>query len=176
MPRKNKSTKVELVEALKLLNTGGELDNLIREAKEGQFHDHENTKYEAPKLELVTRLKAYPYLNRIRAEVLTGVYDEPYEESAEMPEGVEKHLTFEDCTPSDLLAMPLHSRITSKTALVQIRRTLGGWIYTTVAIHNHNPEELDIGVGEIAGLSSVFVPEPAKPANPVYVDPKQIIH
>lgn len=70
----NKDTRFELVEELQNLNRD-DLDELIEEAKAGEFHDFLNNKYAAPKMTLVIKLTEKG-LDDIAEQVKSGEYDE----------------------------------------------------------------------------------------------------
>lgn len=71
---------VELVQELEKRNTDGLYDEMIQEAKAGEYHDFKNTKYLCGKVALASKLVKFPELNDIRQEILQGVYDESPDE------------------------------------------------------------------------------------------------
>jgi hypothetical protein len=71
-----KSTMTDLVEELTALNVGGRLDEIITEAKAGEFHDYKNEKYVCGKVTLVDKLRKFPECDDIRIGVMKGDYDE----------------------------------------------------------------------------------------------------
>ena len=75
-----KSTMVELVQELEALNKEGKYDELIAEAKAGEYHDFKNTKYICGKIEVVNKLSKFPELDHIRQAVINGEYDESPDE------------------------------------------------------------------------------------------------
>lgn len=76
---------VELVSELEALNKDGKYDEMIAEAKAGEYHDYKNKKYICGKLEIVNKLSNFPELNHIRQAIMDGDYDEsPDEEDKAM--------------------------------------------------------------------------------------------
>lgn len=71
-----KSTMVELVEELEKRNVDGKYDQIISEAKAGDYHDFRSEVHAVPKVMLVNRLGEFPELKDIALDVMTGVYDE----------------------------------------------------------------------------------------------------
>lgn len=71
-----KSTTVELVQELEKRNVDSRYDQIIAEAKEGEFHDFKNNKYATPKIALVGYLDKFPELTDIKKAVIAGEYDE----------------------------------------------------------------------------------------------------
>lgn len=77
-----KSTKKELPEAIEFLIPEKErtllINQIISEARDGEFHDYENDKYPAPKMALVDMLRATKdsRLDVIIEDVKSGDYDE----------------------------------------------------------------------------------------------------
>jgi hypothetical protein len=71
-----KATNTDLVDELTALNTDGRLDEIIAEARAGEYHDYKNQKYACGKMALVEKLDAFPELGNIRLDVINGVYDE----------------------------------------------------------------------------------------------------
>lgn len=76
----SKSTMVELVSELEALNKEGKYDEIISEAKAGEYHDFKNQKYACGKVALVADLTPFPELNHIRQAVINGEYDEEMDE------------------------------------------------------------------------------------------------
>jgi hypothetical protein len=76
-----KSTMVELPQELEALNKDGKYDEIIAEAKAGEYHDFKNQKYACGKIEVVNKLSAFPELNHIRQAVMDGDYDEEMDEA-----------------------------------------------------------------------------------------------
>ncbi|TXI90019.1 MAG: hypothetical protein E6Q36_02275 [Chryseobacterium sp.] len=75
-----KNTMVELVQELEALNKDGKYDEMIAEAKAGEYHDFKNTKYICGKVEVVNKLSKFPELDHIRQAVINGEYDESPDE------------------------------------------------------------------------------------------------
>jgi len=74
--RKRESTHIDLVVELTALNPDGALDEIIKEARAGEFHDYKNQKYVCGKVELVKQLSQHERCNSIRQAVMNGDYDE----------------------------------------------------------------------------------------------------
>jgi len=80
-----KSTMIELPQELEALNKDGKYDEIIAEAKAGEYHDYKNQKYTCGKVAVVEKLNEFPELNHIRNAVINGDYDEsPDEDDKEM--------------------------------------------------------------------------------------------
>lgn len=78
---------IDLVQELETRNTpDGRYNELIREAKAGEFHDYKNKKYTCGKAAFVILVaNNYPELSDIAEEFKKGVYDEvPDEEDKEL--------------------------------------------------------------------------------------------
>lgn len=73
---KRKSTMIELVQELEKRNTEGLYDEIIQEAKDGEYHDFKNDKYVCGKVALCEKLFKFPKLEDIRKQVVEGDYDE----------------------------------------------------------------------------------------------------
>ncbi len=71
-----KSTMVELVQELDSRNVDNLYDNIIEEAKAGEFHDYKNDKYLCGKMALIEKLSKFPELKYIETQVRNGDYDE----------------------------------------------------------------------------------------------------
>lgn len=71
----SKNTMVELVEELQKLPASPEINDMIEEAKAGEYHDFKNQKYVCGKLESSQRLRklGYPQLAR---RIEQGEFDE----------------------------------------------------------------------------------------------------
>ena len=72
----SKNTMTDLVEELTALNKEGKYDEMITEAKAGEYHDYKNQKYVCGKMELVGKLGHFPELGHIKMKVMMGEYDE----------------------------------------------------------------------------------------------------
>ena len=72
----SKSTTVELVQELEKRNVNSKYDQIITEARAGEFHDFKNNKYATPKVALVGYLDKFPELTDIKEAVIAGEYDE----------------------------------------------------------------------------------------------------
>jgi len=70
-----KSTIVELVSELEKLNVNHMYDKIIKEAKNGEYHDFKSRKYACPKIALIGALSNYLNLDSIREDVINGKYD-----------------------------------------------------------------------------------------------------
>jgi hypothetical protein len=80
-----KSTMKELVTELELRQGLSSAypkpyEEIIAEAKAGEYHDYKNNKYTCGKMELVVKLKKFPALDDIREAVINGEYDEEMDE------------------------------------------------------------------------------------------------
>ncbi len=70
-----KSTMVELVEELQALPQSPEIDEVIAEAKAGEYHDYKNRKYVCGKMAVYGKLKAAG-LDDLANRVTAGEFDE----------------------------------------------------------------------------------------------------
>lgn len=84
-----KSTMIELVQELeKLQPTTPQIEEMIREAKAGEFHDYKNEKYLCGKMAIATIISQIlpthqqfkEQLTNIRNDVIEGEYDETPED------------------------------------------------------------------------------------------------
>lgn len=75
-----KSTNKELVADLIVRNASGKYNEMIDEAKAGEYHDFKNLKYVCGKVELINKLDKFPELSDIREAVVNGEYDESPDE------------------------------------------------------------------------------------------------
>lgn len=75
-----KSTMVELVSELEALNKEGKYNQIISEAKAGEYHDFKNQKHVCGKVALAGELEQFPELHHIRQAVINGEYDEEMDE------------------------------------------------------------------------------------------------
>lgn len=77
-----KNTMTDLVKELELRNTpDGRYNDLIAEAKAGEFHDYKNKKYTCGKLAFISIVSdKFPELSDIATEFKHGVYDEKMDE------------------------------------------------------------------------------------------------
>lgn len=75
-----KSTMVELVDELTKRNTDGKYDELISEAKAGEYHDYKNKKHACGKVAFCAEASKFPELVDIIEDVQHGVYDEQADE------------------------------------------------------------------------------------------------
>jgi hypothetical protein len=71
-----KSTMVELVDELTKRNKDGKYDELISEAKAGEYHDYKNKKHACGKVAFCADASKFPELNDLIQDVQHGVYDE----------------------------------------------------------------------------------------------------
>lgn len=71
-----KNTMVELVDELTKRNKDGKFDQMINDAKTGEYHDYKNKKYDFGKVAFVTHASVYPELADLVEDVKKGVYDE----------------------------------------------------------------------------------------------------
>jgi len=76
---KRKSTMVELVEELEKLPSTPEVQEMISEAKAGEYHDYKNNKYVCGKVAVVGKLRNAG-LNELAKRVIDGEYDEEADE------------------------------------------------------------------------------------------------
>lgn len=74
-----KSTMIELVEELEKLPKTPGVENLILEAKAGEFHDYKNNKYVCGKVAVVVLLRKEG-LNELAKRVIDGEFDEEPDE------------------------------------------------------------------------------------------------
>jgi len=72
---------VELVEELEKSNPSNKYDEMIVEAKAGEYHDYKNEKYACGKMALVSKLHAFPELANLRDRVINGEFDEEPDET-----------------------------------------------------------------------------------------------
>ncbi len=82
-----KNTMTDLVKELETRNTpDGRYDELIAEAKAGDFHDYKNEKYVCGKVAFVTIVtEKFPELKDLADQIKNGDYDEvPDEEDKKM--------------------------------------------------------------------------------------------
>lgn len=96
-----KSTMVELVRELELIQPRtSAVEEMIAEAKAGEYHDYKNKKYVCGKVAVVGKLRAAGY-HELAARVANGEFDEEADEEdlAEMrkftPRGMWKTLGLE---------------------------------------------------------------------------------
>lgn len=85
-----KDTRTDLVKELEALPRTNSLDFIIREAKEGEFHDYKNKKYACGKVALVEYLQAESRIHpdnetaqtliKICKRVMDGEFDETADE------------------------------------------------------------------------------------------------
>ena len=86
-----KSTMVELVAELEKLPQTSEIDEIIREARAGEYHDYKNQKYDCGKVAVCGKLHAAASLPRtpklariglldLRQRVIAGEFDEEADE------------------------------------------------------------------------------------------------
>lgn len=71
---------VHLPQELEALNKEGKYDEIIAEAKAGEYHDYKNNKYPCGKVAVVGKLSQFPELNHIRQAIMDGEYDESPDE------------------------------------------------------------------------------------------------
>src|SRR5687768_195935 len=82
-----KNTMVELVEELEKLPSTPEIEEMIAEAKAGEYHDYKNKKYDCGKVEVVKKLRHAAALPRtpsvarkplldLAERVIDGEFDE----------------------------------------------------------------------------------------------------
>lgn len=91
-----KDTRFELIPELMKLPPSELKDQLIREAKAGEFHDYQNEKYACGKMALSELLEqeGSNLALKIKSDVENGVYDETADENdkekmrKEMPESM----------------------------------------------------------------------------------------
>ena len=78
----SKNTMIELAQELEARNTpDGRYDELISEAKAGEFHDYKNEKYLCGKLAFVAIVSdKFPELKDLADQVKNGDYDEQMDE------------------------------------------------------------------------------------------------
>lgn len=74
-----KSTMVELVHELERLPRTAQIDELIVEAKAGEYHDYKNKKYDCGKIAVVGKLRAAG-LEPLALRVIDGEFDEEADE------------------------------------------------------------------------------------------------
>lgn len=75
MTQQRKSTMVELVEELQALPPSPEIDEMIAEAKAGEYHDYKNRKYVCGKMAVYGKLKAAG-LDDLANRITAGEFDE----------------------------------------------------------------------------------------------------
>lgn len=76
---RSKSTMVELVDELKKLPRSAEIDFMIKEALDGEFHDYKNSKYICGKVESATRLDRLGF-HDLASRIKDGEFDEDADE------------------------------------------------------------------------------------------------
>jgi len=105
-----KSTDVEMVIELLKMHPYPEVQQMVVEAKAGEYHDFRNVKYICGKVASADHLHKisvlYPDCEdqalKIRADIIKGVYDETMNEedkknmAKDLPEGMKKMLGLED--------------------------------------------------------------------------------
>jgi fructose-1,6-bisphosphatase len=72
---KRKSTMIELVQELEKLKITPAIQEIIDEAKAGEYHDYKNNKYVCGKVAAVQKLSSIG-LNELADQVRNGDYDE----------------------------------------------------------------------------------------------------
>lgn len=77
---KNLDTRTDLVAELERYPRTPLIEQIIAEAKAGEFHDFKNEKYDMPKVELV-RLLREAKLDKLAKRVINGDFDEPADET-----------------------------------------------------------------------------------------------
>lgn len=70
---------VELVEELRKLPKSPQIDFMIKEALDGEYHDYKNKKYVCGKMESATRLDALGY-HELSKKIKDGEFDEVADE------------------------------------------------------------------------------------------------
>lgn len=87
--RERKDTRIHLVAELEKLPQSELLEEIIREAKAGEYHDYKNNKYDCGKIVLVNKLYS-ANLKELSNRVRDGEFDEVADEDdkAEMRKGL----------------------------------------------------------------------------------------
>lgn len=90
---KHKDTRFELVEELQKVPSSPQIEEIIREAKAGEYHDYKNQKYACGKVTVVGKLRQAG-LPELARRVMDGEFDEQpdAEDIAEMKKDLPPHL------------------------------------------------------------------------------------
>lgn len=97
MKREKKDTRIHLVQELEKLPLTPAIQEMISEAKAGEYHDYKNQKYICGKVAVARKLEAAGLI-QLAERVKDGEFDEEMDEEdkAEMktwlPDGLHKHM------------------------------------------------------------------------------------
>lgn len=79
MSKERLDTRIHLVSELEKLPKSAAIDEMIAEAKAGEYHDYKNQKYACGKVESHNRLAALGY-HELAARIANGDFDEVADE------------------------------------------------------------------------------------------------